>query len=140
MKPSNHATEMLFLEVCHKNYNHVHTSSITVNIRIVFNSNHKQGLLCYSPIMSCGVQGLRVKIYDITITLYDTAHLKDWIFLVPEGEGEAEPALTVRDAQQPVLPPAVGPGASVVVREVVPAEGGSIEWLHIPIALTRDQS
>ena len=47
--------------------------------------------------------------------------LEDWVFLVPEGEGKAEAALAVADAQQTVLPPAVGPGASVVVREVLPA-------------------
>src|SRR5205823_7575005 len=42
-------------------------------------------------------------------------------FAVPQGQAEAQPALAVRDAQEPVLAPAVGPAAGVVVREVLPA-------------------
>ena len=47
--------------------------------------------------------------------------LEDRVAAVPEGQGEAEPALAVGDAQQAVLAPAVGAAAGVVVREVVPA-------------------
>src|SRR5205823_2682381 len=43
------------------------------------------------------------------------------VFAVPECDGEAKPALTVTDAQQPVFAPAVGPAAGVVVRKITPA-------------------
>ena len=49
------------------------------------------------------------------------ALLEDGVLLVPECEGEAEAALSVGDAHQPVLPPPVGPGAGVLMREVLPA-------------------
>ena len=51
----------------------------------------------------------------------EDALLEDGVLLVPECEGEAEAALSVADAQQPILPPPVGPGAGVVMREVIPA-------------------
>lgn len=47
--------------------------------------------------------------------------LEDSILLIPEGEGKAEAALTITDAQQTILPPPVGTAAGMVVREVVPA-------------------
>ena len=50
----------------------------------------------------------------------ERALLEDGIPLVPEGEGEAETLLVVGDPAQPVLAPPVGPGAGLVVREVVP--------------------
>src|SRR5262249_3515581 len=39
---------------------------------------------------------------------------------VPEGEAEAEALVVVRDAQQPVLAPAIGPRARVLVGKVLP--------------------
>src|SRR5262249_13843761 len=45
---------------------------------------------------------------------------QDRILPVPQRQGEAEPLLVVGDARQAVLAPAVGSGARVVVREIVP--------------------
>ncbi len=50
----------------------------------------------------------------------EEALLQDRVLLVPEREGEAERLLVVRDAEEAVLPPAVGAGPRVVVREVAP--------------------
>ena len=47
--------------------------------------------------------------------------LEDGVLLVPESHRETETALSVTDAQQAVLPPPIGTGASMVMREVVPA-------------------
>jgi hypothetical protein len=46
--------------------------------------------------------------------------LEDRVALVPEAERETETALAVRDAQEPVLTPAVGATAGVIVREIGP--------------------
>src|SRR5262249_45425746 len=46
--------------------------------------------------------------------------LENWIFAVPQGQGETESLLVVGDAGQPVLAPAIGAGASLVVAEIVP--------------------
>ena len=48
------------------------------------------------------------------------ALLEDPVLAVPEGEGEAELMPDVGDPGHPVLVPAIGPGAGVVVREGVP--------------------
>ncbi len=47
--------------------------------------------------------------------------LENRIASVPKGEGEAQPPLSVADAEQAVLSPAVGAAARVLVREVRPA-------------------
>jgi hypothetical protein len=39
---------------------------------------------------------------------------------VPEGQGEAEPLLLVRDSEEAIFSPAIDARASIVVREVVP--------------------
>src|SRR5205085_2492710 len=46
--------------------------------------------------------------------------LQDRVAPVPQGEREAQDLAVVADTCEPVLVPAVGPGASVVVREEVP--------------------
>ena len=46
--------------------------------------------------------------------------LQDRIGAVPQREREAQPLALVADAGDPVLAPAVGPRARVLVREVVP--------------------
>ena len=46
--------------------------------------------------------------------------LEDGILAVPHRKGEAEPLVVVRDPEDPVLAPAVGARARVVVREVIP--------------------
>src|SRR4051812_727891 len=46
--------------------------------------------------------------------------LQDGVLAVPEGDGEAEPALAVGDPQQAVLAPAVGPRRRLGEREVAP--------------------
>src|SRR5262249_24496587 len=46
--------------------------------------------------------------------------LEDGVLAVPQGQGEAEALPVVGDAGQPVLAPAVGAGAGLVVAEVVP--------------------
>ncbi len=50
----------------------------------------------------------------------ERALLEDGVPLVPEGEGEAQALLVVGDPAEAVLAPPVGPGAGLVVREVVP--------------------
>src|SRR4029453_1798662 len=50
----------------------------------------------------------------------EEALLEDRILAVPERQREADPLVAVRDAQDPVLVPPVGPRAGVVMREVVP--------------------
>ena len=50
--------------------------------------------------------------------------LEDRILPVPQRDREAETALAVGYAEQPVLPPAIRAAACVVVREVVP--GGAV--------------
>src|SRR5208283_1856693 len=47
--------------------------------------------------------------------------LQDRVPAVPQREGEAQAALAVGDAQEPVLAPAVGAAARLLVREVAPA-------------------
>ena len=50
----------------------------------------------------------------------ERALLEDRVPLVPEGEGEAQALLVVGEAAEAVFTPPVGPGAGLVVREVVP--------------------
>ena len=50
----------------------------------------------------------------------EEALLEDGVLPVPEREREAEPLLVIGDARQAVLAPPIGPGASLIVREVVP--------------------
>src|SRR5262249_691300 len=50
--------------------------------------------------------------------------LENGILAVPEGPREAEELLLVADPPQPVLPPAIGPRAGLVVAEVVPGVPG----------------
>jgi hypothetical protein len=61
----------------------------------------------------------------------EQALLEDRIAPVPEREGEAEPLMVVRDAADPVLPPAVGPRPGVIVGEVVPGRSvGAVVLAH----------
>src|SRR5262249_43169642 len=50
----------------------------------------------------------------------EEALLQDRIASVPQREREAQPLVRIGDARQSILAPAVGPGASLVVAEVVP--------------------
>ena len=52
--------------------------------------------------------------------------LQDRVLPIPQGQGKAETALPVGDAQEAVLSPAVGTRASMVMREILPTvrEGG----------------
>src|SRR5439155_1234775 len=63
--------------------------------------------------------------------------LEDRVRLVPERECEAELTVLVRDPQQAVLAPAIGPGACVVVRKRVPgsAVGGVVLPHGAPLPL-----
>src|SRR5581483_10509118 len=63
--------------------------------------------------------------------------LQDGIALVLQREREAEPALAVRKAEEPVLAPAVGAAAGVVVGKVLPARDVSRVVLadRAPLAL-----
>ena len=67
----------------------------------------------------------------------EEAFLEDWVLVIPEGEGEAEAAFAVGDAEQAVFAPAVGAGAGVIVGEVTPdvAVGGVIFADGGPLAL-----
>src|SRR6185436_18186542 len=59
--------------------------------------------------------------------------LEDRIPLVPQGHGEAEPPLPIADAEEPVLAPAVGAAAGMVVGKIVPAlAGGRVVLAHRP--------
>src|SRR5262249_49187121 len=46
--------------------------------------------------------------------------LKNGILPVPQGQGEAEKLLVIRDARQPVFSPPVGAGTRLVMAEIVP--------------------
>jgi hypothetical protein len=50
----------------------------------------------------------------------EQALLQDGIGFVPQSEREAQPLLVVGDAGNPVLAPAIGARARVVVRKVIP--------------------
>ncbi len=63
--------------------------------------------------------------------------LQDGVVPVPESRREAQPALAIADAQQPVFPPAIGTAARMVVWKVGPAfAGGGVILPHgAPLAL-----
>ena len=63
--------------------------------------------------------------------------LQDRVSTVPEGQGEAEPAVVVGDPTEPVLAPPVGARARVVVGEGVPGGAvGAVVLAHrAPLAL-----
>src|SRR5439155_1704613 len=46
--------------------------------------------------------------------------LEDRVAFVPEGDGEAQPTPFVADPEEPVLGPAIGARAGVIVREIAP--------------------
>ena len=79
-----------------------------------------------------GGRGIEVKViflHVLTVVALgareaEHALLEDGIFFVPERQGEAEPLVVVGDAQDAVLAPAVGAGAGVVVRKVIPRLAG----------------
>src|ERR1035438_6029581 len=50
----------------------------------------------------------------------EEALLQHRVFAVPKRQREAEPALAIGDAEQPVLAPTIGAAAGMVVREVIP--------------------
>jgi hypothetical protein len=50
----------------------------------------------------------------------EEAFLENGVLTVPQGQGEAEPLLVIGQAGDAVLAPAVGPGAGLIVGEVVP--------------------
>jgi hypothetical protein len=56
----------------------------------------------------------------LTVGQAEEALLEDRVLAVPQSQGEAEALLVVGDAGEAVLAPAVGAGAGLVVREVVP--------------------
>jgi hypothetical protein len=63
----------------------------------------------------------------------EQAFLQERVLAVPQRPRETQPALAVRDAEQPVLAPAVGAAARVVVRQVVPAVAvGRVVLAHGP--------
>ncbi len=45
---------------------------------------------------------------------------EEWITAIPQGDGEADLLVAVADSGQAVFIPAVGSGAGVVVREIIP--------------------
>jgi hypothetical protein len=44
--------------------------------------------------------------------------LEDWVALVPQRDSEAETELVVAKSSNPVLAPAIGAAARVIVREI----------------------
>ncbi len=72
----------------------------------------------------------------------EQAFLEDRVASVPQRDGEADDLVTVADAREPVLVPAVRPGAGVLVREVVPGVAvGAVVLAHgAPRALAEVRS
>src|SRR6185312_1787285 len=64
------------------------------------------------------------------------------VVAVPERQGEAEQLLPVADAEQPILIPAIGFGASLIVRQIVPRRAvGAVVFAHgAPGALAQVRS
>ncbi len=58
------------------------------------------------------------------------AFLEDGIALIPEGESKTEPLFEIRNATNSIFAPAVGAGACVVVREIIP--GVAIRAVILP--------
>ena len=46
--------------------------------------------------------------------------LEDRVLAVPQGQPQAQPLLHIAEPGQPILPPAVGPGPRVIMRQVIP--------------------
>ena len=94
-----------------------------------------------------GVAGQRVEVPPVLLDVLPVIPLRpgqaehplleDGVDAVPEGEGEAQPLVAVADPAHAVLVPAVGAGAGLVVRQVVPgvAVGGVVLADRAPRAL-----
>ena len=63
--------------------------------------------------------------------------LENWVRTIVQGQREAQAVLVVGDPGEPVLAPAIGPTAGVVVRQVVPGVSASAVVLanRPPLAL-----
>src|SRR5439155_17189438 len=72
----------------------------------------------------------------------EEAFLEDGVGLVPQGQGKAQQALVIADAQQAVLAPAVGARAGVVMGEGIPRRPtrGVIFAHRAPLALAEVRS
>src|SRR5207253_1010545 len=56
--------------------------------------------------------------------------LQDWIPAVPQGDRQAQELPVIATASDPILPPAIGTTARLVVAEVIP--GGTIRAVILP--------
>ncbi len=89
------------------------------------------GLRVFIECLHVGVSGGGIQVVVVLFDIFTMVTLgagqskesllEDRVFPVPETEREAEAALAVADTQETVLPPAVGTGTRVLVREVFPA-------------------
>ena len=55
----------------------------------------------------------------------EQALLQNRIAPIPQRQSETQPALAIRDPEQPILAPAIRPTARVIVREIIPARSVS---------------
>jgi hypothetical protein len=69
----------------------------------------------------------------------EEAFLENGVAAIPQGQGEAEPLLVFGQAGEAVLAPAVGPGAGLIVGEVVPGVAAPTVILphRAPLALAQ---
>jgi hypothetical protein len=70
----------------------------------------------------------------------EEAFLENGVAAIPQGQGEAEPLLVFGQAGEAVLAPAVGPGAGLIVGEVVPGVAAPTVILAHGAPLTFAQS
>jgi hypothetical protein len=76
--------------------------------------------------MGRGAVQVKVVLFDVlavvafTVGQAEAALLENGILAIPERQGEAELLLVVGEAGDAVFPPAVGPGAGLVMGEEVP--------------------
>src|SRR5262249_48954551 len=77
-------------------------------------------------------------VVSLAVAQSEQPFLEDWIASVPERQREAEQLPIIRDAGEPVLPPAVGPVLRVIVCEVIPGVAvGTVVFAHrapLPLA------
>ena len=67
----------------------------------------------------------------------EEALLEDRIATVPQGEGKAQPSLTVAQAEEPVFAPAIGTASRMIMGEIFPAAavGGVVLAHRSPLTL-----
>jgi hypothetical protein len=98
------------------------------------------GLRILVEILHVGMRGRAIQVEAVVLDVFAVAafgvgqpeepFFQEGIAPVPERDCEADQLLTIADAGEPVVAPAVGPGAGVVVRKVLP--GVSVSGVVLP--------